>query len=64
MTSRAADPKRYRDRAEECRTAAECMSDPTARATLLRCADDYECWAARIEQRDARPVRVVPRKTA
>jgi hypothetical protein len=44
-------PEYWRNRAEEVRTRAEGMTDPQARNTLLRIAQDYEMLAKRAEER-------------
>ena len=42
--------RRYRDRAEECRTHAADMQHPDARAGLIRAAEAYERMAKAIAQ--------------
>jgi hypothetical protein len=42
--------RRYRDRAEECRTHAADMQHPDARAGLVRAAEAYERMANAIAQ--------------
>ncbi|GEM_PF-3932923 len=46
---RAADPKYWRDRAEEARALAEHMHDPLAIETMLRAAGEYERLALTAE---------------
>ena len=46
------DAKYWRDRAEEVRTHAGEMKDPTARETMLRIAEEYEKFAQRAEARE------------
>ncbi len=41
--------RRFRDRAEECRTHAAQMSDPDARSGLIQVAESYERMADAIE---------------
>ena len=41
------DPKHWLDRAKEARALAEQMSDPEAKRTMLKNADDYERLAQR-----------------
>jgi hypothetical protein len=41
--------ERWRARAEECRTLADCFSDPTCRAQLTRLAAGYEVMAKAAE---------------
>ena len=47
------DPKHWRDRAEEVRSLADQMSDPTTRRMLEGVADDYENLAKGAEERKA-----------
>ena len=51
--SRRDDPetraKRFRNKAEECRTSAEGMKNPDSRSRLLRLADTYERIAESFE---------------
>ena len=46
-----ADPDHWHGRAKEVRALAEQMSDPAARAAMLRIAGDYERIAEHAEQR-------------
>jgi hypothetical protein len=55
MTLRSIDdPKHWHYRAEEMRVLAEEFTDITARATMLRLADDYDTLGDRAEERVAR----------
>jgi hypothetical protein len=45
------DPDHWHGRAKEARALAEQMSDPAARAAMLRIAGDYERIAQHAEQR-------------
>jgi hypothetical protein len=47
------DPKHWLDRAKETRALAEQMSDPEAKRTMLKNADDYERLAQRAQERAA-----------
>jgi hypothetical protein len=47
--SKLADPRHWRDKAEEARCKAEEMSDCIARETMERVADDYERLAKQAE---------------
>jgi hypothetical protein len=38
----AAEAKRHREMAEECRTMAECMTDDGIRAQYRKLAEDYD----------------------
>src|SRR5205823_10164734 len=40
------DPKHWRERAKKSRAVAELLSDPGAKETMLRIAEDYERLAA------------------
>ena len=44
--------ERYHARAEECRTLADCFSDPTCREQLRRLAQSYDCMAVSAGERD------------
>jgi hypothetical protein len=52
--SHAQDARRWHQRAEECRTAAESMSSQLGRAAMLHCAETYDGMAAAAERRDGR----------
>jgi hypothetical protein len=41
--------ERWRARAEECRTLADCFTDPTCREQLGRLAQSYDCMAVAAE---------------
>jgi len=41
--------ERWRARAEECRTLADCFTDPTCREQLTRLAQSYDCMAVAAE---------------
>jgi hypothetical protein len=43
--------RRFRDRAQECRSHAAEMHDPEARVGLIQVAQSYEVMAQRIEAR-------------
>jgi hypothetical protein len=45
------DPEHWLSRAEEARVIAEQMTDPQARASMLRVAQEYEKLAERAEAR-------------
>jgi hypothetical protein len=47
------DPKHWIDRAQEARALAEHISDPEAKRTMLKNADDYERLAQRAKERAA-----------
>jgi hypothetical protein len=47
--------RRWRLRAEECRTLADHAKDPSARGTLLDVADKYDHLAAQAETRPGIP---------
>jgi len=44
--------ERWRARAEECRTLADCFTDPTCREQLRRLAQSYDCMAVSAGERD------------
>lgn len=46
------DANHWRARADEARVHAEQMKDPTARATMLKIAEEYEKLAKRAEARE------------
>jgi hypothetical protein len=46
--------RRWRLKAEECRTVADQMMNPMAQASLRRIAETYDTLASRIEERLAR----------
>ena len=43
-----ADPKVWRERAEECRTVADAIHDATAKAQMMSVADAYELIATQM----------------
>jgi len=45
------DAAHWRERAEEARAIAETLTDPVARETMLRIAQEYEKLAKRAETR-------------
>jgi hypothetical protein len=45
------DPEHWRGRAEEARTVAEQLTDPIAKAMMLRIAEDYDRIADHAQQR-------------
>jgi hypothetical protein len=51
VSSHLNDPGYWRNRADELRAIAENVKDPTAKATLLGCAQDYDLLAERAEER-------------
>ena len=44
--------ERWHARAEECRTLADCFTDPTCREQLRRLAQSYDCMAVSAGERD------------
>ena len=57
MVSQLDQPDHFRSRAEELRAVAEMISEPTARANLLKLANDYDKLASRAEERIANRAR-------
>ena len=55
------DPKHWRERAEEARSIADQVSDPEAKRTMLRIADDYERLAEHARRRAEKQSRVAER---
>jgi len=62
------NPERWRERAEECRTLAELMSDPGAKNAMFEVAAAYDRLAEKIEALlpalSASPSRAFPSRSS